>query len=62
MQSSLLFPGLEVVHKLEWILRKKRYLLFRDDISVVRNMDLLLSWFDTVSSMHDEGEGIVHCC
>lgn len=62
MQSSLLFPGLEVVHNLEWILRKKRYLLFRDDISVVRNMDLLLSWFDTVSSMHDEGEGIVHCC
>jgi hypothetical protein len=25
-------------------------------------MDLLLSWFDTVLSMHDEGEGIVHCC
>lgn len=38
------------------------HLLFRDDISIVRNMDLLLSWFDTVLSMHDEGEGIVHCC
>lgn len=40
------------------------HLLFRDDIYVARNMDLLLSWImvDAVLSMHDEGEGIVHCC